>query len=80
MRVHRDPHHAAGPGARAADRICLLEQSYAGAFGRGPDGGGQGRRTGSEHDYIEGFHGDSLATGRMFLVSNFTKKPIHRQP
>ena len=65
VRVHRNPHHAAGPGARAADRIGLLEQPHAGALGGGPDGGTEGRRAGSQDDDIERFHRGSLAIGRM---------------
>ena len=69
VRVHRDPHHAAGPGAGAADRIGLLEQPHAGARGGGPDRGGQRRGAGTQDDDIERFHRDSFALYRQSFYS-----------
>src|SRR6185437_3403630 len=57
VRIDGDPHHPAGPRARATHCVGLLEQADTRASVRGPYGGGESRRSGAQHDNVERLHG-----------------------
>ena len=57
VRIDRDPHHAAGPRARATHRVGFLEQSDVSASVGRADSRGESGRPGAQHDNVERLHG-----------------------